>query len=41
MIIDELNKIYFDDNYRKNLVKRRKSFFRKKNKLLEIINDSF
>jgi spore coat polysaccharide biosynthesis predicted glycosyltransferase SpsG len=41
MIIDELNKIYFDDNYRKNLVKRRKNFFRKKNKLLKIINDSF
>lgn len=38
-IIVELNKIYCDKNYRKNLVKRRISFFRKKNKLKTVINE--
>jgi spore coat polysaccharide biosynthesis predicted glycosyltransferase SpsG len=38
-IIDELNKIYFNNNYRKKLIKRRSGFFRKKNKLLEIVNN--
>ena len=29
-IINELNRIYFDDNYRKKLIKTRKVFFKKK-----------
>tara|TARA_Y100000768_G_scaffold330237_1_gene268830 strand:- start:781 stop:1635 length:855 start_codon:yes stop_codon:yes gene_type:complete len=39
-IVKELNKIYFNDKYRKNLVKRRKNFFRKKNKIIKIIKDA-
>ena len=38
-IIDELNEIYFNNNYRKKLINRRISFFRKKNKLLKIISN--
>ena len=38
-IIDELNEIYFNNNYRKKLIKRRISFFRKKNKLLKIVSN--
>lgn len=38
-LINELNKIYFNDNYRKNLIKNRKNFFNKKNKLLDLISN--
>ena len=38
-IINELNKIYLDDNYRKKLIKTRKVFFKKKNKLLKLIEN--
>ena len=38
-IIYELNRIYFNNNYRKNLIIRRIKFFKKKNKLLKIISN--
>ena len=38
-IIKELNKIYLDDKYRKNLIKSRIDYFSKKNKLLKLINN--
>lgn len=38
-LIDELNKIYFDDKYRKNLIKNRLKYFNKKNKLLDLIKN--
>ena len=38
-IVNELNKIYLDDNYRKKLIKTRKVFFKKKNKLLKLIEN--
>ncbi len=41
LIVKELNKIYLNDKYRKNLVKRRVSFFRKKNKIIKIIKNAF
>ena len=37
-LLKELNKIYFNDNYRKNLIKNRINYFGKKNKLLNLIN---
>lgn len=37
-LLQELNKIYFNDNYRKNLIKNRINYFGKKNKLLNLIN---
>ena len=39
IIINELNKIYYNDKYRKKLIQRRKFFFRKKNKLIKLINN--
>ncbi len=38
-IINELNKIYFNDNYRNKLVENRKRYFKKKNILLKIIQN--
>ena len=38
-IVNELNKIYFNDNYRKKLIKIRKVFFKKKSKLLKLIEN--
>jgi len=38
-IIYELNRIYFNNNYRKNLIIRRIKFFKKKNKLVKIISN--
>ena len=38
-IINELNKIYFNDNYRKKLIETRKKYFQKKNKLLSLIKN--
>ena len=38
-IINELNKIYFNDNYRKKLVEKRKKYFKRRNKLLNIIQN--
>ena len=38
-IIKELNKIYNNDNYRKKLVENRKKYFKRKNKLLNIIQN--
>ncbi len=40
LFVTELNKIYLNDKYRKNLVKRRISFFRKKNKILKVIKNA-
>jgi len=38
-IINELNKIYFNDNYRKKLIRIRKKYFKKENKLLNLIKN--
>ena len=40
LFITELNKIYLNDKYRKNLVKRRINFFRKKNKIIKVIKNA-
>ena len=40
IIINELNKIYYNDKYRKKLIQRRKFFFRKKNKLIKLISNA-
>ncbi len=40
LIVSELNKIYLNDKYRKNLVKRRINFFRKKNKIINVIKNA-
>lgn len=39
LLIKELNKIFLDDIYRKNLIKNRINYFNKKNKLIKLINN--
>ena len=39
LIINELNKFYIDDKYKKKIINKRYKFFRKKNKIYKIINE--